>query len=143
MPMWASCRRASEAVATRPAFGFSLLELLVVLALLSFMTALVVPRLQTTLDAITRSGDRAEAVRQLERLPMLARRDGTPILRGPGQALALPGVELPGGWTVRVVETLQVAANGFCAPALLDVSSPDGEQRWALRSPDCRVSDAP
>lgn len=130
-------------VAPRPAFGFSLLELLVVLALMSFMTALVVPRLKTTLDAIARSGDRAEAVRQLERLPMLARREGTPIQRGPGQALALPGVELPRGWTVRVVDALQVAANGFCDPALLDVSSPDGEQRWVLRSPDCRVSDAP
>lgn len=143
MPMWASCRRASEAVAPRPAFGFSLLELLVVLALMSFMTALVVPRLKTTLDAITRSGDRAEAVRQLERLPLLARREGASIQRGPGQALALAGLQLPGGWTARVVDTLQVAANGYCDPALLEVSSPEGEQRWALRSPDCRVSDAP
>lgn len=141
--MWASCRQASEEAATRPASGFSLLELLVVLALMSFMTALVVPRLKTTLDAITRSGDRAEVVRQLERLPMLARRDGAPIRRDPGQALALPGMELPPGWTVRVVDALQVAANGFCDPTLLDVSGPDGQQRWALRSPDCQASDAP
>lgn len=142
-PMWVSCRPASEDAATRPASGFSLLELLVVLALMSFMTALVVPRLKTTLDAITRSGERAEVVRQLERLPMLARRDGTPIRRDPGQALVLPGMELPAGWTIRVVDTLQVAVNGFCDPALLDIIGPDGEQRWVLRSPDCRVADAP
>jgi len=142
--MWASCRRDSKGPATRaPDGGFSLLELLVVLALISFMTALVAPRLKNTVDAISRSGDRAEAVRQLERLPLLARRDGTPLAVDKGQALSMPGLELPQGWSVQVIDRLQVAANGYCAPALLDVTTPAGNERWMLGTPDCRISDAP
>lgn len=107
------------------------------------MTALVAPRLKNTVDAISRSGERAEAIRQLERLPLLARRDGTPFMIDKGQALSLPGLELPQGWSVQVLDRLQVAANGYCAPALLDITTPVGEERWMLGTPDCRISDAP
>lgn len=120
-----------------------MLELLVVLALISFMTALVAPRLKNTVDAISRSGERAEAVRQLERLPLLARLDGTPITLDKGQALSMHGLELPQGWSVRAVDGLQVAANGYCIPALLDITTPEGDDRWMLGTPDCRISDAP
>ncbi|WP_323032940.1 prepilin-type N-terminal cleavage/methylation domain-containing protein [Paracoccus sp. (in: a-proteobacteria)] len=142
--MWASCRRASKGPVTiAPDRGFSLLELLVVLALISFMTALVAPRLKNTVDAISRSGERADAVRQLERLPLLARRDGTSLSFDKGQALSVSGLELPQGWSVQVLDRLQIAANGYCAPALLDVTTPAGGERWMLGTPDCRVSDAP
>ncbi|MFC6352112.1 prepilin-type N-terminal cleavage/methylation domain-containing protein [Stenotrophomonas acidaminiphila] len=142
--MWASCRRDSDSSATRAwDGGFSLLELLVVLALISFMTALVAPRLKNTVDAISRSGERADAVRQLERLPLLARRDGTPLAVDKGHALSIPGLELPEGWSVQVIDRLRVAANGYCAPAQLEVTTLEGKERWMLGTPDCRISDAP
>ena len=142
--MSASCPKASDAAARRSTdSGFSLLELLVVLALISFMTALVAPRLKNTVDAISRSGERAETRRQLERLPLLARRDGTPIRFDKGQVLSMSGLELPQGWSVQAIDGLQVAASGYCSAALLNVTTPAGEERWSLGVPDCRVSDAP
>lgn len=123
--------------------GFSLLELLVVLALISFMTALVAPRLKNTVDAISRSGDREAAARQLERLPLLARRDGAPIGIVKGQELIVTGLEFPRGWRARAIEELHVAANGYCSPALLEMNTPAGRERWVLGTPDCRVSNGP
>lgn len=143
MPMWASCRRASDAPRARRHAGFSLLELLVVLALISFMTALVAPRLKNTVDAISRSGERADAVRQLERLPLLARRAGTAIVAERGQALAVDGMALPDGWAARALEPLRIEASGYCNPALLEVTVPGSVERWSLAAPDCRVTDAP
>ena len=124
--------------------GFSLLELLVVLAMISFMTALVAPRLKNTVDAIGRSGDRAEAIRQLERLPLLARSQGQAIAVAKDQPLAAPLVALPQGWSMQVLDQLQVADNGFCSPATVAVTEPGGNtENWALAVPDCRVGDAP
>ena len=61
--------RSSETHTRRiaAARGFSLLELLVVLALIGMLTAVVAPRLQRTYDAIAGSGERDEVHRQLER----------------------------------------------------------------------------
>lgn len=144
MPMWASCHRAADSLVAGTPRGFSLLELLVVLALVSFMTALVVPRLKNTVDAISYSGERAEAVRQLERLPLLARRDGVSLVFEKGRALSVPGLELPPGWSATVLDGgLRIAANGYCTSALLDMATPVGEERWMLGTPDCRISDAP
>lgn len=141
--MWVSCRRIGNVPARASCRGFSLLELLVVLALISFMTALVAPRLQNTVEAISRSGERAAAVRQLERLPLLARRDGVAMNVAKGQELAMPGLEFPDGWSARAVDELHVAANGYCSPATLEVTTPTNSERWVLGMPDCRVSDAP
>lgn len=143
MPMWASCRRASDATRVRRAAGFSLLELLVVLALISFMTALVAPRLKNTVDAISRSGERADAVRQLERLPLLARRAGRALVAERGQALAVEGMTLPDGWSARALEPLRIEASGYCNQGLLEVAAPGFIERWTLAAPDCRVGDAP
>lgn len=141
MPMWVSCHKVTDRVSKGLAGGFSLLELLVVLALISFMTALVVPRLKNTVDAISRSGDRAQAIRQLERLPLLVRRDGVAVSVDKGQDIALPGVEFPQGWKVQALDLVQVATNGYCHEARLDVTSPGGRERWLLGTPDCRISD--
>lgn len=137
MPILATCHRIRRQV---PA-GFSLLELLVVLALMSFVTALVAPSLKKTVDAITRSGDRAEARRQLERLPLLARNDGAAIRIASGQPLSAPGFSLPTGWSMRSLTNLDIRANGYCFAATVEVTTPDGAQRWRINSPDCRVSD--
>ena len=141
--MWASCRRTGDVPAGASCRGFSLLELLVVLALISFMTALVAPRLQNTVEAIARSGERAAAVRQLERLPLLARRDGAALSIAKGQELAMPGLKFPDGWSARAIDDVHVAANGYCSPAMMEVTTPTDSERWILGMPDCRVSDAP
>lgn len=138
--MSGSCPRSDAAA---PA-GFTLLELLIVLALVSMVAAMVAPRLQRTYDAVARSGDRAEAVRQLERLPLLARERGTAIDIAADDAQALAGLlALPQGWTANPVDPLQVEASGLCHPAKVRVAGGGSVETWTLAAPDCSVADAP
>ena len=134
-----SCRRSSH----RPAAGFSLLEMLVVLALISIMVALVAPRLAGTVRAIATSGERAETVRQIELLPLLARGQGQPIVAATDAMLVAKGLALPDGWRAIALDPLQVAANGICHPARLRVEGGGVVEVWALAAPDCRVNQTP
>lgn len=142
MPTWASCRRVDV---PRPrAAGFSLLELLVVLFLMSVLAAMVAPRLQRTYQAITTSGERAEVVRSIERLPFIARELTHPVAVDPGDADGVAELlRLPEGWSVAPVTTLRVEANGFCHAATLRVTGHGIVEDWPLGAPDCGVGDAP
>lgn len=123
-----------------PSRGFSLLELLVVLGLISVMTALVAPRLSATVDAISASGERAEIKRQLERLPMIARDRGQPLLLPADRDLAPElGLVLPAGWQVRPVDEVHVAANGLCTGGKVRVTGRETVEEWAVSAPDCSV----
>ena len=134
-----SCLRSNH----RPAAGFSLLEMLVVLALIAIMVALVVPRLAGTVRAIATSGERAETARQLELLPLLARRQGQPIVAATDAPLVAEGLAFPDGWRATALDTLRVAANGICHPARLRVEGGGVVEEWTLAAPDCRVDQAP
>lgn len=124
--------------------GFSLLELLIVLALMAMVTALVAPRLARTYDAVVGSGERDEVDRQLERLPRIARRAGRAIEVEAGDARGLAAhLDLPEGWVVEPLETLRIEANGICLGAPLQVSGRGGSERLRLVAPACGVSRAP
>ncbi len=120
--------------------GFSLLELLIVLALTSMVVALVVPRLSQTVAAIGRSGDRAEVVRQLQELPMQARRQASAIT-APERTDLSPWLELPQGWRVVAQTPLLVRENGICDTADVQVQVEGLIEKWRMEMPDCAVSD--
>lgn len=123
--------------------GFTLLELLIVLALVAMMAAMVAPRLQGTYDAVARSGERAEARRQLESLPLRARDAGRAIEIPEDDAVALAReLELPEGWQMRATAPLRVDANGICHGVPVAVQGPGFAETWALSTPDCGVRDA-
>ena len=134
-----SCRRSDPAGGGR---GFSLLEMLVVLALVSIMVALVSPRLAGTVRAIESSGDRAEVARQLETLPLLARNGGDAIRIARGDVLkAGQPLQIPQGWQLQAMTAIEVAANGVCAPARVRVEHDGLVEEWTLAAPDCRIDD--
>lgn len=140
MRISASClRRADRHRLT----GFSLLELLVVLALVSIMVALVAPRLTGTVQAIATSGERAEVGRQIEQLPMLARASGRPSRFEPEAPLAADGIRFPDGWKVSALSPLVVAANGICQPAQVRVEGGGTIETWSIAAPDCSVDHGP
>lgn len=136
MPTSGSCLRSER----RLAAGFSLLEMLVVLALISIMVALVAPRLAGTVQAIATSGERAEVARQIERLPLLARGQGQPILVGADDVVGPEGLRFPDGWKVSALTPLRVAANGICHPARLRVEDGRVVEEWTVAAPDCSVA---
>lgn len=120
--------------------GFSLLEMLVVLVLISVMTALVAPRLQGTVEAIASSGERDEVTRQLERLPLLARQQGHSIQIVVGQDVSVAYLALPAGWKVQPLTVLSIASNGICNTASLQVEGRGTAEKWSIAAPDCKVS---
>lgn len=124
--------------------GFTLLELLVVLALLAMVTALVAPRMERTYQAIAGSGERDEVHRQLERLPRIARGLGRPITVAEGDVNALAArLALPEGWVVTPLEPLRVEANGLCRGSVLRVQGRGTTEDVELRAPACGVARAP
>jgi prepilin-type N-terminal cleavage/methylation domain-containing protein len=124
--------------------GFTLLELLIVLALLAMMTALVAPRMERTYPAIAGSGERDEVHRQIERLPRIARTDGRRILIAEGDVNALAArLDLPEGWIVTPLEAIRVEANGLCRGSTLRVQGRGNSEEVELRAPACGVARAP
>ena len=122
--------------------GFTLLELLIVLALIAFMTAMVAPRLQGTYDAIASSGERAEVMRQLERMPLLARAGGASIdIPKDGATELARRLAFPEGWSVRPLQRLKVDAIGVCHASRVHVTGRGIAEDWVLSAPDCGVED--
>lgn len=134
-PTSGCCRRADAAA------GFTLLEMLVVLALVSIMVAVVAPRLAGTVRAIGDSGDRAETRRQLERLPLLARASGHRIDLPAEAPLAIDGLAFPEGWSVTALDPVRIAGSGVCSAARVRVAGAGLVEEWTLAAPDCTVDD--
>ena len=109
-----------------------------------FGTVILLPiYLQGTYDAVARSGERAEARRQLESLPLRARDAGRAIEVPADDAVALAReLELPEGWQVRATAPLRVDANGICHGVPVAVQAPGFAETWTLSTPDCGVRDA-
>ena len=141
MPMSDSCPPSDGHA---PARGFTLLELLIVLALVGVAAAVVVPGLARTYDAIVASGERADVVRALERLPLDAAAASRPLRLDPREPGALAErLALPEGWTVRLLDALEIERSGYCHPARVAVTHRDATETWRLASPACEVANAP
>ncbi len=132
--------------------GFSLLELLVVLALVSLVAALALPNLVGLYDSATRATERDSILDQFAGIGREA------MLKGHGYAVystADPqpsdvpnaGVHaypllVPEGWQVELDRPLRVRPNGVCLGATVTLSHPDSAPvEVALEPPYCRVED--
>lgn len=141
MPMSASFPRSDSRSAGA---GFTLLELLIVLALIGVTAAVVVPGLARTYDAIVGSGERADVVRALEGLPLAVAADGQPLRIDPREPGALAArLSMPDGWTVRLLQPLHIERTGYCHPFEVAVTGREATETWRLASPACEVADAP
>jgi prepilin-type N-terminal cleavage/methylation domain-containing protein len=134
----ASCRRADPRRAGPAAGGFTLLELLLVLALVALLTGLVAPKLwQWVQSARLRAGiDTARA--ELEALPRRAFDAAERIAvdaKGP--------LRLPDGWRLEVAPALVYEANGMTAGARLRLIADGGVAAdWRIEAPAGTVRDA-
>lgn len=124
--------------------GFTLLELLIVLALIGLVAAVVVPGLARTYDAIVGSGERADVARTLEAVPLRVRASGEALRLEPGDTAAFAALlDLPAGWRVVLEQPLRVERSGLCHSARVRVTGRDVTETWMITSPSCGVRDAP
>ena len=140
----------------RRAGGFTLIELIVVLALVGLVTVLAAPNLQRLYEGFTRKAEQGRILNQIAGLGREA------MLRGRAYAVYGSGsdageaestgrvsgfeaypLDVPEGWEVSVNRPLLVRANGVCLGATMTlVYRGATAARVVLEAPYCRVSDA-
>ena len=124
-----SCRRNPEPRCRRR--GFTLLEILVVLALVALVSGLVAPSAMNALAAARERGLVADVRALLEGLPVQAFREGRQI-DVDGAALARQ-LELPEGWVLQVEGPLVYSDTGICSGGVVRLSAPGGATRsWRI-----------
>lgn len=132
--------RTSDTRRRSKAAGFTLLELVVVLALLGLATALVAPAGFRMIETWRRATEIDTALGALSGLGEQARREGRSLRFRTGrvEGEAIPGI--PAGWNVDLAAPLDVQANGACSASRGMLRQGAHTRAFAIEAPYCRAS---
>ena len=140
--------------------GYTLLEMVVVLAILGLATAMVAPATFRTIQSWRDADDVGRVLGDVAALPGMARNQGREIRLGtdpapentpPAKADPSTGTEadapspltLPEGWRLSFDEPLVVRANGACNGTSGTLTTTRQTIRFRIDSPWCRVTRLP
>ncbi|MFG6468690.1 type II secretion system protein [Roseateles sp. BYS87W] len=111
--------------------GFTLLEMLVVLALMALAFGIALPRASNWLDAVQERGWRADLRAHLEALPVRAFLSGDELRLDAAQLLAaVPGA--PDGVELRLPQPLVYAAGGAAGGGRVEVWRRGARDVWVI-----------
>ena len=118
--------------------GFTLLELIVVLAILGLATALVAPSMLRGIDSWQRQAAIDVLLNDLRALPGEARARGTEIVLD-AEALQQPEppLKVAGDWQLQVPEPWRVGSNGVCQGGEVIISNSYGSRTIEVAAPFC------
>ncbi|MCA2998434.1 MAG: prepilin-type N-terminal cleavage/methylation domain-containing protein [Rhodocyclaceae bacterium] len=118
--------------------GFTLLEMLVVLALIGVMAGIALPNFSRFLESFSVRNQWAGVERELADLPYQVFVSGSPFQLDSGSAEKRL-TTLPEGWRVEVANPILYRFSGWCEGGRLTVVSAGGERRnYQLAAPTCR-----
>lgn len=118
--------------------GFTLLEMIVVLAILGLATALIAPSMLRGIDTWRRKAAMDVLLDQVRALPGNARAAGKPIvIDTDALASADSPLRIDGDWTLSNDKPWRVSANGVCESGELKVSNRYGEKTIRVAAPFC------
>jgi general secretion pathway protein G len=139
----------------QPDSGYTILELLVVIFLISLLAGLVVPRLTSMYDSIQQAYEREEVLARLGGLSYLAfqqsrdfelvsypvetsdkNQTNTSAFTEKNPSSPAP-LELPAGWQVRTEQPIHFFANGVCEGGMVYVLRQQQQFRVQLVPPFC------
>jgi prepilin-type N-terminal cleavage/methylation domain-containing protein len=129
----ATCLRAER--------GFTLIELVVALAVIGLILTISLPRLSGWLDRFGFSSKEQRVHDSLAGLADTARRAGRSVyLRSSDRsanAADSAAIELPNGWTLTVEPPILFRYDGVCTGGTARVTVPEGELKYRLDPPFC------
>ena len=118
--------------------GFTLLEMIVVLAILGLATALVAPSMIRGIDSWRRQAAMDVLLDDVRALPGDARASGKPLaISDATLASASPPLRIDGDWTLKVPAAWSVGANGVCQGGDITVANAHGERTVRVAAPFC------
>lgn len=128
------------------AHGFTLLEMIVVLAILGLATAMVAPSMIHGIDSWRRQSQLDVLLDQIRGLPAHARARGLAIeISDASLGSDAPPLQVGDGMQLQVPETWRVQANGVCDGGRLLLSTNGLQRELTVAAPFCepRFTDAP
>lgn len=118
--------------------GFTLLEMIVVLAILGLATALVAPAALSGIDSWRRQSELDSLLDQIRALPGNARARGKPIVLSDDTLKAKDApLRIAGDWTLSVPAPWQVGGNGVCQGGKIAIGNRYGSRTVAVAAPFC------
>lgn len=118
--------------------GFTLLEMIVVLAILGLATALVAPAALRGIDSWRRQSEIDSLLDQIRAMPGAARsRGGAIVLSDATLASAQPPLRVAQAWHLSVPSPWQVSAAGVCEGGQVLVANEYGARTIVVAPPFC------
>ena len=122
--------------------GYTLLELLIVLALIGLMTGVALPRMATLYERFKWAGERDEALRSIAGLGYQAYRQAKAFELVDFSSAAekqknIP-LQLPADWSLTVEKPIQYRSNGICDGGKLTLHYEERSLDLIMQPPHCR-----
>ncbi len=123
-----------------PKPGYTLLEILVVIAMIGLMAGIALPRLTSIHTSVQWASERDDVMRRIAGLGFSAFREGRDfeLKRYPSEASEKIPLELPLGWTAEADPPIQYKANGVCLGGKLHLKYGERSIVVHMRAPKCR-----
>lgn len=117
--------------------GYTLLELVVVMAILAMATALAAPSSYRMVRSWQEATQVDDVLQQVERLPSTVRANGNPLDSAANSGISL--VSLPENWALEMRSPLHILANGACSDAEGTLITEQQRINFRVSAPFCRV----
>ena len=122
--------------------GYTLLELLIVLALMGLMTGIALPRMATLYESFKCAAERDEALRNIAGLGYQAYRQGRAFdladFPPPTEDQKNIPLRLPADWHLSAAEPIHYRSNGICDGGKLRLHYKERAIDLVLQTPLCR-----
>ena len=131
-----------SATSQRADKGFTLIELVIALAIIGLGLSFVLPRMMAWVDRLAFSTRQQQFEDALAELGSRARHSGRSVVLRSTDLAAHTNepspIELPSSWSLTVELPIAFRYDGVCTGGKVRLSFPAGERSYRLQSPYCR-----